>query len=248
MLGLAMLTIIIFVSSVTAYAVASTSTSETILDKAVSDFSSVVKTERIEDVTRYIPFDTIVEEDANMYEDEPEIVKVRGEKGEVLVTEKIIEVSGKIESRETISFQVVSPATNKVVVRGTKERSYFIWPYDGQVTSYFGYRFDAPGTTDHQGIDIDASYGSPVVAARAGVVTADTGWDGGYGLCVHIDHGDGIESLYGHNCELTVSPGDYVEAGQVIAYAGSTGWSSGTHVHFEVHEEGTAIDPLTLLP
>ena len=128
------------------------------------------------------------------------------------------------------------------------DETYFIWPYDGPLTSYFGYRTDAPGSNDHKGIDIGAYMGTPVVAARAGTVTADTGWDGGYGLCVHIDHGDGTETLYGHNSDLAVSAGDEVEAGDVIAYAGSTGWSSGPHVHFEMRYKGVAYDPLDFLP
>ena len=134
------------------------------------------------------------------------------------------------------------------VVSYNGEEAYFSWPSDGDITSYFGYRDDAPGTTDHQGIDIDAYYGEPVRAARSGYVTEDTDWDGGYGLCVHIDHGDGMESLYGHNSELLVSPGEYVEEGDVIAYAGSTGWSSGNHVHFEVRYNGEPQNPLNFLP
>lgn len=244
---LAIAIITILVSSVSAYASIRVDQGR-VLEKISNEIASVVKIERIADVTKIIPFETIVEEDPEMYEDEPEIVKVEGQRGSVQVTEKVIEVNGKVESREILSFQELTPSVDRVVVRGTKERSYFVWPYNGLITSYFGYRYDAPGTYDHQGIDISASYGDVVVAARSGVVTSDTGWDGGYGLCVHIDHGDGVESLYGHNSELAVSPGDYVEAGQVIAYAGSTGWSSGTHVHFEVHDDGTAVDPLALLP
>ena len=218
-----------------------------IATRILSGYDLKVTVERTEEVSKTIPFGTIIEEDSEMYDTDPEIIKVEGEKGSVIVTEKIVEVNKEISSKETVSFQEINPAVDKVVIKGTKEASYFVWPYSGEVTSYFGYRYDAPGTIDHQGIDISASYGDAVVAARSGVVTAETGWDGGYGLCVHIDHGDGIETLYGHNCELAVSPGETVEAGQVIAYAGTTGWSSGTHVHFEVRVDGTPTDPFNYL-
>ena len=245
-LAIALITLVL--STVTVYAAIVEPKPLGIVKKAGQEYSSVIKTDEYKEVEKVIPFNTIYEEDSEMYVDEPEVVKVQGEKGKVLITERVTLVQGEIQNREIVSFQELVPAVDRVVVRGTKERSYFIWPYQGSVTSYFGYRWDAPGTYNHQGIDIDASYGTAVVAARSGVVTSDTGWDGGYGLCVHIDHGDGIESLYGHNCELVVSAGEHVEAGQVIAYAGSTGWSSGTHVHFEVREDGTPINPINLLP
>ena len=241
---LAMVLVTAVVTTVTGYA--ATNNGPGVLDQLSDKYAKVLAVS-YEESEKSIPFDTVYEEDSEMYEDE-EIVKVEGEKGSVLITEKVTDFGGKETKREIVSFDVLSHSVDRVVVKGTKERSYFVWPHGGPITSYFGYRWDAPGTYDHQGMDIDAHYGDAVIAARSGVVTEDTGWDGGYGLCVHIDHGDGIETLYGHNCELLVSPGEQVEAGQVIAYAGSTGWSSGVHVHFEVRENGTAIDPLSLLP
>ena len=217
------------------------------LDELVKEITSKNKidvvVERTVEKTKATPFSVVYEEDSERLTTDPEIVKIAGEKGSALVMERTVEVNGKVQSRKTISSEEITAAVNRVIVKGTKEPSFFQWPHGGNVTSYFGYRYDAPGTTDHQGIDINASYGDPVLAARAGTVTAETGWDGGYGLCVHIDHGDGLETLYGHNSELIVSPGEHVEAGQVIAYAGLTGWTSGTHVHFEVRESGTPVDP-----
>ncbi|MBP3815815.1 MAG: peptidoglycan DD-metalloendopeptidase family protein [Firmicutes bacterium] len=211
-----------------------------------------------------IPFETIIEEDPDMYVDEEPIVKVEGEKGLISIKREVTEINGVIQGVRDLASREVEPAISRVVVKGTKERptlvvengvvsytgeeSYYIWPYNGMVTSYFGYRNDAPGTTNHKGIDINASYGSPVVAARAGVVTSSTGWTDGYGYTVYIDHGDGMVSLYAHNSSLAVSAGEEVEAGDVISYAGSTGWSSGTHVHFETRYEGTPINPLNFLP
>lgn len=88
---------------------------------------------------------------------------------------------------------------------------------------------------------------TPIVAADSGTVIY-SGWMGGYGYAVMIDHGGGLVSLYGHNQELAVSEGQYVNKGQVISYAGSTGWSTGPHCHFEVRIHGEVTEPLDYLP
>ncbi len=119
-----------------------------------------------------------------------------------------------------------------------------IWPAKGAVTSGFGWRtspFDG-GAELHQGIDIASEAGTPVVATADGEV-AQCGWDGGYGNAVQIDHGNGLATVYGHNERLAVSAGQTVVKGQVVAYAGSTGKSTGPHVHYEVRKDGAAIDP-----
>ncbi len=127
--------------------------------------------------------------------------------------------------------------------------SGFIWPCYGVLTSYFGYRDDVPiGSTNHGGIDIGVPYYTPIYASRAGYVSSSTGWYGGYGLAVVLIHDSGYSTVYGHNSELLVSPGEYVEQGQLIAYAGSTGWSTGPHCHFEVRVNGVQTDPLYYLP
>ena len=107
------------------------------------------------------------------------------------------------------------------------------WPASGEITSPFGYRTHPIwGTTIyHAGIDIGVDEGVPVHAADGGTVVW-SGWMGGYGYAVVIDHGNGLSTLYGHNSELVVSEGEAVGKGQVIAYAGSTGNSTGPHVHF----------------
>lgn len=132
----------------------------------------------------------------------------------------------------------------------------FIWPVPGYytITSGYGYRWG----TLHKGIDISGSdvHGKAIVAADAGTVidaysgcTHDYGKDGscgcggGYGNYVMIDHGNGYVTLYGHAAYISVSVGDVVEQGQTIAGVGSTGWSTGNHLHFEVRYNGTPIDP-----
>jgi murein DD-endopeptidase MepM/ murein hydrolase activator NlpD len=124
-------------------------------------------------------------------------------------------------------------------------QSGFVMPAAGPVTSYFGYRYHPilHFTRFHAGIDIGASWGSPVVAAADGQIAA-AGWAGGYGREVQIAHGGGITSLYGHMSEIVAQPGSFVHAGQLIGYVGSSGLSTGPHVHFEVRMGGQPVNPL----
>lgn len=124
-----------------------------------------------------------------------------------------------------------------------------IWPVQGRISSPYGWRIHPVLKTRrfHSGLDIAVPTGTPVKAAANGVVIL-SGWVSGYGNTVVIDHGGGISTLYGHNSALTVKVGQEVVQGQVIARAGSTGMSTGPHVHFEVRQEGTPIDPGRFLP
>jgi murein DD-endopeptidase MepM/ murein hydrolase activator NlpD len=116
------------------------------------------------------------------------------------------------------------------------------WPVSGPVTSGFGMRWGHM----HEGIDIGVGQGTPVHAAAAGTVIY-AGWMEGYGNLVVIDHGNGLSTAYAHNSSLASSVGQRVAGGQVVAYSGSTGHSTGPHVHFEVRVNGTAVDPLGYL-
>lgn len=122
------------------------------------------------------------------------------------------------------------------------------WPCNGPITSPYGYRVHPIfGTTIyHSGIDIGVDYGTPIHAADSGTVIY-VGWISGYGNAVIIDHGNGMQTLYGHNQSLNVSEGQSVSKGQVIAFAGSTGNSTGPHCHFEVQVNGSAVDPMGYL-
>jgi len=125
-----------------------------------------------------------------------------------------------------------------------------LWPSPGnyRITSYYGKRSD-PITgvwTSHGGMDIAAPYGSSVVSANDGVVIF-AGWHYSYGNYVIVDHGGGISTLYGHNSKLVVSAGQTVSRGQKIAQCGSTGYSTGNHVHFEVRINGVRTDPMKYL-
>ena len=130
-------------------------------------------------------------------------------------------------------------------VQGTGAMS---WPCSGPITSPFGYRTHPIfGTTIfHAGIDIGVDYGTPIHAADSGVVVY-SGWISGYGNAVIIDHGGGVSTLYGHNQSLAVSEGQSVFKGSVIAYAGSTGNSTGPHCHFEVDVNGSPVNPMGYL-
>lgn len=124
-----------------------------------------------------------------------------------------------------------------------------MWPVQGVLTSGFGYRISPiyRRRMFHNGLDIAAPRGTPVYAVAPGtVVTAE--WDTGYGRLVEIDHGYGVMTRYGHNTRMMVGAGDWVEAGDLIATVGSTGLSTGPHVHFEVLLDGQHVDPLDLLP
>ena len=119
-----------------------------------------------------------------------------------------------------------------------------IWPISGPITSEFGWRTHPIfGTARfHSGLDIGGDYGMPIYAAAGGTVIY-AGWISGYGNAVIIDHGGGVTTLYGHNDSLSVSEGENVAQGQVIAMCGSTGNSTGPHCHFEVRENGEPVSP-----
>jgi murein DD-endopeptidase MepM/ murein hydrolase activator NlpD len=120
-----------------------------------------------------------------------------------------------------------------------------IWPSQGTFTSGYGWRWGRM----HRGIDIANNVGTPIVAAARGRVSF-SGWhDGGYGYFVEITHDDGSRTRYGHNSTLLVREGQQVEQGQVISQMGSTGRSTGPHLHFEVLPAGEgAMNPLQFLP
>ncbi|WP_414513099.1 murein hydrolase activator EnvC family protein [Nostoc sp. PCC 9305] len=152
---------------------------------------------------------------------------------EVLIQQKVAEAQGKTNSRTNI------------IIRGTGVMAY---PSDASTSSPFGWRIHPilGYRRFHAGLDFAASYGSKIRAADSGRVIF-AGWYGGYGRAVIIDHGNGITTLYGHTSELYVSEGQAVERGQAIAAVGSTGLSTGPHLHFEVRRNGTPVDPTNYL-
>jgi murein DD-endopeptidase MepM/ murein hydrolase activator NlpD len=137
--------------------------------------------------------------------------------------------------------------------RGTTNRSRpqipvgngrLTYPVYGPISSEFGWRVHPISGTErlHAGIDFAVDYGTPIAAAGSGSAIF-AGWYGGYGYAVILDHGGGITTLYAHADELLVSEGTWVNAGTIIAKVGSTGYSTGPHLHFEVREDGEPVDP-----
>jgi len=121
-------------------------------------------------------------------------------------------------------------------------------PLKGKITSNFGYRKDPfkRKTGFHSGIDIEANYGQPIVATADGIVT-QASWHSSYGKTVIIKHEDKYETLFGHLSAITVKEGDKVKVGDVIGKAGSTGRSTGTHLHYEVMKDDKRVNPKTFL-
>lgn len=125
----------------------------------------------------------------------------------------------------------------------------YIWPTAGGVASGYGQRLHPVlgYYRLHSGLDIGGAMGQPIFASKEGTVIL-AGWNGGYGNTVVIDHGGGITTLYAHQSALNVSVGQSVSRGDIVGQVGSTGLSTGPHLHFEVRVNGTAIDPLPFMP
>jgi murein DD-endopeptidase MepM/ murein hydrolase activator NlpD len=124
----------------------------------------------------------------------------------------------------------------------TPSSAGLIWPVNGPVTSPFGWRWGRL----HEGIDIGVGTGTPIKAAAAGTIIY-CGWESGYGNLTVIDHGGNLATAYGHQSSIAVACGQQVAQGDVIGYVGSTGHSTGPHLHFEVRINGSPVDPLGYL-
>ena len=132
--------------------------------------------------------------------------------------------------------------TDTALSRGTTVS--WRWPASGRISSDYGWR----GYKEyHHGIDIAIPNGTDIKAARTGKVVK-AGWIGVYGLTLLVDHGNGIQTLYGHNQKLLVKAGESVEIGETIAVSGNTGKTTGPHLHFEIRLNGKTVDPNQYLP
>ena len=160
--------------------------------------------------------------------------KITSERGEA---DALASQSDRIEQRLAGNY-----GYDDIVV-GDPSAMGFMWPLRGVITSGFGMRWGRM----HQGLDIDGETGDPIRAAKAGTVSMSATL-GGYGNAVVIDHGGGVATLYGHASQLLVTQGQTVQQGQVVALVGSTGFSTGSHLHFEIRVNGTPQNPLPFLP
>ena len=168
----------------------------------------------------------------------------KGVSGKKAVTYQVEYANGIETERKVVNTNVESQPVTKIIERGTSRwpsaaTGKFRWPLNtGSITDYFGSR---RGT--HGGVDIGAPTGTPIYAAAAGTVVISQ-WGPSYGNYVKIDHGNGYATLYAHASARLVQPGQWVSKGQVIAKVGSTGHSTGPHLHFEVQRNGTRINAL----
>lgn len=180
-------------------------------------------------------------------------VSKKGSAGKAEVEKTVTLINGDVRNEEILSNTVLTAAVPEVVVIGTKKPTYYAgiasggtgrfgWPLRGLISSRYGRR----GREFHTGLDIAAPRGSNVSAADGGVVCY-AGWNGGYGLCVMINHGNGYQTLYGHLSKISVKSGQKVSKGQKIGNCGSTGRSTGPHVHFEVRKNGSRVNPINYL-
>lgn len=153
--------------------------------------------------------------------------------------------NGQVVKTEVIENKVLEQPKQQVAKVGTKQvpalgTGSLVFPVVGEITSWFGPRWGS----FHYAIDIAASEGTPILAADSGMVVF-SGWDGNYGNALHIDHGGGkLVTWYAHLSGFAVRQGATVQKGQVIGYVGNTGYSFGSHLHYEVHRNGTAVNPL----
>lgn len=162
--------------------------------------------------------------------------------GQLRVGESLIVPGGRPPAPSVAPRRPAAPSGRTVARGSVVGTGTMIWPTDWRViTQYFRWR--------HSGLDIDGDYNTKIYASDSGVVT-HAGWGrtrGGYGIYIDIDHGNGLFTRYGHASKLFVSVGDQVTRGQSIAMVGTTGRSTGTHLHFEVIKNGRKLNPLQFI-
>lgn len=174
-------------------------------------------------------------------------IQSEGQNGQKIVVKEITMENSKIVASKVISEKVVTAPKDKIILKGTKTNAadastFLASPSRGTVSSSFGMRWGRM----HEGLDIAADLGTPIYAALDGTVTY-AGWASGYGKLIKLKHKDGIETYYGHCNKLLVSQGQNVKKGEKIGEVGSTGNSTGPHLHFEVRVNGVPNDPAPYL-
>jgi murein DD-endopeptidase MepM/ murein hydrolase activator NlpD len=165
-------------------------------------------------------------------------------------TRELAELNQTFHSSDRSLFLGVQRHLDRRTHAPAKAGPEFIWPVEGTLTSPYGERhrvMGGGGTRFHAGIDLSVPTGTPVQAAQEGIVVF-AGYNGAYGKAVKLEHQQGFSTLYAHNSRILVHVGQTVKAGQVICLSGSSGRSTGPHLHFEVHKDGWPVDPLQHLP
>jgi len=206
----------------------------------------------VENVTynENIQYDIVYEDNANLYKNEYR-VKLRGAYGEKEIEAELVKKDGHELGKVVLSEEIISEPITKVVYKGTKNppptigTGVFSKPLNrGTITSGYGMRFHPSYKVyrKHTGVDIATSKGTPVLASDGGKVIF-AGWKSSYGYCVVIDHGANLTSMYGHLSSINVKSGEAVYKGKTIGGVGSTGTSTGNHLHFEIRKFGNDVNP-----
>ena len=199
--------------------------------------------------TESVPYETEVRKDDSLYTWQ-KVVQREGKPGQRRVKLNVVRVNGIVVDESIISEEILSEPQSALVVQGTRQAATVAstgggklgWPLSGQLTSHFGQR----SSGFHSGLDIAAPWGSPVYAAESGQVVF-AGWSGGYGNLIRIVHGGDVVTFYGHLSKISVSVGQQVRRGQLVGHVGSTGNSTGSHLHFEVRINGDPQNPMRYL-
>lgn len=201
----------------------------------------VIKIPNVSGVFHKVSKDENLEKIAKLYNvDVDQIKKYNEELKELKVGMLIFIPGGKLPEEKQPS------RPRWLASRGSSQR--FIWPLEGVVNSHFGWRRDPLSRRRefHSGIDIEGGTGDFIRASRAGKVVY-AGWQAGYGLLIVLDHGDGWETYYAHCSRINVRVGQYVRQGEIIGRVGSTGRTTGSHLHFEIRNNGRPVNPLYYL-
>ena len=218
---------------------------EKILVTAPQPLVAVEATEVIT-IEEAIPYEVEERKDSSIYKGTRKVLS-KGSRGKKEVVYEVTKVNNEVTKKKALSETVLSNPTKEVVAVGTKIRpataptGVLARPYYGTITARFGSRGSRWAST-HTGIDYAGRTGDAIRAADGGTVTY-AGWNGSYGKMVKISHGNGLETWYAHMSSISVRSGQKVAKGATIGKIGSTGNSSGPHLHFEVRKNGVAKNP-----
>lgn len=222
----------------------------------VTKINNIVNIKYTEYVQRQeeMPYETVIIKDDTMYKTQTKVQQT-GVVGIRAITANVVYINGSELTYEILTADTpTKEPINEILIKGTKEvPNVLILAKEGKmplplssyrITSRFGKRDTGidGASTFHNGVDLAAPYGTPIYASEDGQVSF-AGSNGGYGLMIEIEHGGTVETRYGHCSTLLVRRNQYVKRGEIIALVGSTGTSSGNHVHFEVRINGKAVDP-----
>jgi murein DD-endopeptidase MepM/ murein hydrolase activator NlpD len=226
---------------------------EKIFIEKVSPYLTVVS-EGVKVDKETIPFDVVTKTDATLASGQTKVTQ-SGDDGEKEIKYSYVKKNDEVVSKDILDEKVLKKAVAQVVAKGPQKSQVTVaysrgsgsttgigWPLRGPINSYYGYRKGE----FHTGIDIGGHTGDPYVAAASGTVVS-AGWNGNYGYTLVINHGNGIQTRYAHSSKLLVKAGESVSKGQTIGLVGSTGRSTGPHLHFEVIVNGDTVNPMSYL-